>query len=101
MISIAYSCLERGEHIITVNGHAEYAPPGQDIVCAGVSALVYAAAAALEQRAVHFIFQDDESGLTLHARASEENADFVDGVFSTASAGFDLIAEQYPDYVTF
>lgn len=26
---------------LTLSGHADYAPKGQDIVCAGVSALIY------------------------------------------------------------
>ena len=29
------------EHSITLTGHADYAPKGSDIVCAGVSTLVY------------------------------------------------------------
>ena len=28
-----------GDGYITIEGHAEFAPPGQDIVCAGVTAL--------------------------------------------------------------
>ena len=35
---------------LTVTGHADYAPHGQDIVCAAVSALVYALMAALEYK---------------------------------------------------
>lgn len=34
---------------VTVSGHAGYAPAGQDIVCAAVSALVYALAGYLEE----------------------------------------------------
>ena len=36
-----------GTHV-TVCGHAGHAPAGQDIVCAAVSALVYALAGSLE-----------------------------------------------------
>lgn len=38
-----------GEHTLTVEGHAGYAPSGQDIVCAAASALVYALAGTLER----------------------------------------------------
>ena len=38
-----------GERRITVSGHAGYAPAGQDIVCAAVSALTYALAGYLEE----------------------------------------------------
>ena len=34
---------------VTVSGHAGYAPAGRDIVCAAVSALVYALAGYLEE----------------------------------------------------
>ena len=37
-----------GTHV-TVCGHAGHAPAGQDIVCAAVSALVYALAGSLEE----------------------------------------------------
>lgn len=100
MINIEYASPADGEHILTVSGHAGYAEAGKDIVCAGVSALVYGAAGALEHRGVSCAFRDDEEGITLHVRATAD-ADFTDGVFAAAVAGLDQIAESYPDYVTF
>ncbi len=38
MIEAVY---DRDALTLTLTGHAEYAPKGQDIVCAGVSTLVY------------------------------------------------------------
>lgn len=38
MIEVRY---DRDNRSISVSGHAGYAPKGQDIVCAGVSSLVY------------------------------------------------------------
>lgn len=35
---------------LTLQGHADYAPRGQDIVCAAVSALAYALIGALEEK---------------------------------------------------
>lgn len=35
---------------VTIEGHADFAPRGEDIVCAAVSALVYALIAALEEK---------------------------------------------------
>lgn len=37
---------EDGKVVITADGHSGYAPAGEDIVCAGVSALMFAAASA-------------------------------------------------------
>ena len=39
-----------GRDRVTVMGHAGYAPKGQDIVCAAVSALVYALIGDLQER---------------------------------------------------
>ena len=35
-------CAVFGENRVTLRGHAGYAPPGEDIVCAAASALVFA-----------------------------------------------------------
>ncbi len=46
---IRIRALERGDGVdITAVGHAEYGPRGHDIVCAGVSALLYGFIAYLE-----------------------------------------------------
>lgn len=39
-----------GERRLTMLGHADYAPRGQDIVCAAASALVFALIGALQER---------------------------------------------------
>lgn len=45
MIRVVYT-----KNRLTLRGHAGYAPRGQDIVCAAVSALIYALVAALEEK---------------------------------------------------
>ena len=37
-----------GRMIIDVDGHADYAPHGQDIVCAGISAIIQSSAVGLQ-----------------------------------------------------
>ena len=37
---------ENGKVILTAEGHSGYAPAGEDIVCAGISALMFSAASA-------------------------------------------------------
>ena len=44
-------CAVFGENRVTLRGHARYAPPGEDIVCAAASALVFALIGALEEKA--------------------------------------------------
>ena len=42
-------CAVFGENRVTLRGHADYAPRGEDIVCAAASALVFALIGALEE----------------------------------------------------
>ena len=48
MINITVTKEDNGHINIDVNGHANYAPHGQDIVCAGVSAIVQTTLLGLE-----------------------------------------------------
>ena len=43
-------CAVFGENRVTLRGHAGYAPPGEDIVCAAASALVFALIGVLEEK---------------------------------------------------
>ena len=43
-------CAVFGENRVTLRGHADYAPRGEDIVCAAASALVFALIGALEEK---------------------------------------------------
>ena len=43
-------CAVFGENRMTLRGHADYAPRGEDIVCAAASALVFALIGALEEK---------------------------------------------------
>ena len=51
-IEEAYKAGQRvfGENRVTLRGHADYAPRGEDIVCAAASALVFALIGALEEK---------------------------------------------------
>lgn len=100
MITINYAVPSEGEHIISASGHAGYADPGHDIVCAGVSALIYACAAALDRSGSDFDFEDNNSEVTIHVHETRPN-DFTDGIFAATVAGLEVIAETYPEYVSF
>ena len=43
-------CAVFGDNRVTLRGHADYAPRGEDIVCAAASALVFALIGALEEK---------------------------------------------------
>lgn len=79
---------ERG--VLDVSGHAGYAAPGTDIVCAGASALAYALARYAGGAEV-------ESG---HMRINAENMDErMHGAFSCTLMGYELLEEAYPEHM--
>lgn len=83
---------------IRIRGHSGYAPPGQDIVCAAVSALTDTLAASLEELTADVDQIDLRSGeavITLNNGISEKGRALVDAFF----IGISGIAEAHPDYV--
>lgn len=80
---------------IRASGHAELAPAGQDIVCAGVSALLCALKITLEKRG-------EDCG-TLDGGAADIYARDTDGkiqsAFECAANGISGIAAGYPGCV--
>lgn len=82
---------------IKVSGHAGHAPPGQDIVCAGVSALTQTLAESVSALAEDEIEYDVSSGRAdiYYGNLSEASRTLVDSFF----IGICLIADVFPDNV--
>lgn len=82
----------------TVSGHAKTAPHGQDIVCAGVSALVQSAIMGIERHLGREIdLGQDSGGLTM---SLTDSADSLTGaIFETMLLGLTEIAKLYPKSV--
>ncbi len=92
-------------------GHANYAPPGQDVVCAGVSALLYGFVAYLEGLApIATAGTSREGGVAPHLEVSEGDGELrvrTRGLcgrdtqgFGVTEAGLRLITACYPTLVT-
>ena len=85
------------EEKITLNGHAGYAEPGKDIVCAGVTALTQTLIQSIDD------LTDDEIEYRIspgkveieYRNLSEKSKTLVDSFF----VGICLIAEEFPEYV--
>ena len=77
---------------LTVEGHAGYAPKGQDIVCAAVSALVYALIGTLEEteNAAEVILRPGYAAV----EAREKTA-----AFDLVRCGLGQLAERYGDFI--
>lgn len=82
-----------GERRITVSGHAGYAPTGQDIVCAAVSALTYALAGYLEETG-----QAARSDIR-RGYADIEGAEGCGAAFALVRCGMEQLAAAYPGCV--
>lgn len=82
--------------VLRVSGHAQYAPTGTDIVCAGVSALTQALVITLEAFEVQRKCVRVEPGNVQIVCASSA---FTDVLFYHTVLGLIHIARQYPKYV--
>lgn len=101
MIKIIYEAdPEGGKLTMRAEGHAGYAPAGQDIVCAAVSCLMQTLAysAAEDEHTSSCIYQGKDSPVV-----SVEAGDSVlmRDKFELVADGLDLLAEQYPENVSF
>lgn len=91
MIAIRY---DRAKPEMTVRGHAGYAPAGQDIVCAAVSANLYTMLENLpETKRVHVVWEPGNVRIFVPGRRARR-------VMDMTMKGLQAIARQYPDYVT-
>ena len=101
MIKIIYVAdPEGGKLTMRAEGHAGYAPAGQDIVCAAVSCLMQTLAysAAEDEHTSSCIYQGKE-GPVLNVEAGDSV--LMRDKFELVADGLDLLAEQYPDNVNF
>lgn len=101
MIKIIYvTDPEGGKLTMRAEGHAGYAPAGQDIVCAAVSCLMQTLAysAAEDEHTSSCIYQGKDGPVV-----SVEAGDSVlmRDKFELVADGLDLLAEQYPENVDF
>jgi uncharacterized protein YsxB (DUF464 family) len=81
-----------------VTGHANTAPHGHDIVCAGVSALAQTAVLGLEEHLKKKISYKAEAG-DLFLNIEENPDDLTDAVLKTMKLGLTEIEKLYPKTV--
>ena len=105
MMKVCYSEMDTPAGLscrLEADGHAGYAPAGQDIVCAGASTvmqgLVYLLAG--EENAHSEAF-DEPDGPRLAVSVDASCEEWVRGAFELAKACFVLLAERYPENVRF
>ena len=82
---------------ITVSGHAEYAEPGKDIVCAAISTLTQVLIASVEELTAAKIKTAVTSGYT--DIVIEESTERAQVLIDSFFIGCQMVADQYPEYV--
>ena len=82
---------------VSITGHANYAPHGQDIVCAAISALVQTLIQSVEDLCTDTISYHLQPGSVeiIHGNLSANAQLLMDSFF----IGVYMIADRYPKYV--
>ena len=103
MTEIVY---ERDRHRVEIKGHTAYKTLGQDVLCAGVSALAFtlaervsamSAAGQVEDATVYL-----EPGSTqISCEAYEGTENVITLIFDTICAGCEILAINAPEYVSY
>lgn len=96
----------RPQNRVTVVGHANAAPKGEDLVCAAVSALTYTLAAnALELKQEGVVkcetvtLKEGHSEVQIYPKRIFKRR--AERAISAVCLGFELLARQYPEHVAY
>ena len=91
------------QYHLRIEGHAGEAAKGEDIVCAGISALAFALLKAATEDWRPEIEQDEKKGIIDIKCRPKSVWDIYHCAFSmeTIAGGLELIAEEYPQHAAF
>lgn len=103
MIDVIYY---REHNRVTVNGHAKSDEYGKDLVCAAVSALTLTLAVNVGNlTAKDYVTANtvklDPGDAEISCSPRTRYRDSVKQVFMSVCAGFEVLANQYPDYIQY
>lgn len=85
-----------GSYALNITGHAGYSQAGNDIVCAGVSAIAFSLIAYVEEHRgeAEYARTEYQSGSFLASVIGNEK---MGAAFEMAASGIALIADKYPE----
>ena len=103
MIEVIY---HREHNRLTVKGHAHSNEYGRDLVCAGVSALALTLAAnvgnmASKDYVTACTTRLEPGDAEISCNPRTRYRDSVKQVFMSVCVGFEILADQYPDYISY
>ena len=91
---------------VSSEGHANFLPEGKDLVCASVTVLFYTLAENVDRlmmryRGVGGSDLVEGSGGIWYNPVDNADADAAREVFDTVCVGFEMLAEKYPEFVSY
>lgn len=103
MIEVSYY---RNHNRVIVSGHAQSGEVGHDLVCASASILVYTLAAFVENtyacgQTKYPTINLTEGHAFIYCNAPRRYKSSVTLAFDTVCAGFELLAHNYPDNISY
>ena len=103
MLRVTYA---QEAHLLTLQGHARSGAYGRDLICAAASILALTLEAAVGRLAAQGFVTEPETLLgegyaRISCRPSPGQEDLTRQVFSSICAGYELLAEAYPQYVSY
>ena len=103
MVKIVY---HRDLNRVTVEGHAKSGEAGHDLVCASVSILVYTLASFVENmkragQVYNPTSELKEGDAVIYCSPPTKYRASVTLVFDSICAGFELLARDYPDNISY
>lgn len=84
---------------VSIDGHAGYAPAGQDIVCAAVSMLTCTLSQWIEDSVLLARRRQESGDGWFEAEIVARDIPRVESAMSVFLTGFRLLAKQYPQHV--
>lgn len=103
MINAVY---DRAHNRLTVEGHAASGPKGEDLVCSAATILVHTLEANvqyMERAGIVVEMEADvrEGHAQIGCKASRGYAHTVASAFQTVCVGFEILADKFPEYISF
>lgn len=103
MIQVKYN---RFYNRVSVHGHADAAPKGEDLVCSAASILVHTLSANVAQMekagiAAKAVSDIQDGDATISCRAVKGYESTVSSIFQAVCVGFEILADKFPEYISY
>lgn len=100
MVKVEFYRDRMGFQAMKLQGHADY-NPGQDVVCAGISALAFALVGTLQGMKVEFRRRKIDVGMDIEIEPYlyPDDQKIVDAVFMTCLTGLRMIQAAHPENI--